>query len=124
MKTEAMPAKAEFKFNCPNCGQHIMAATEWSGLGISCPSCYNRITIPPPSTQGRFTKRIMSVDSQSQVQRPNPQKGIGKDPWSELVRRLEKGTLVEPAELATALFHELTSVRRRLDRLEKQMLLK
>jgi len=46
----------------------------------------------------------------------------GNEPWPGMVRKLEKGALVEPAALATALFHELMEVRQRLDRLEKRAL--
>ncbi len=43
-----MPTKTEFKFNCPTCGQHILAATEWCGRNIECPSCQAEIIIPEP----------------------------------------------------------------------------
>lgn len=45
----AMPSIKEFKFNCPSCGQRILAQTEWSGRRINCPSCETRIIIPPPA---------------------------------------------------------------------------
>jgi DNA-directed RNA polymerase subunit RPC12/RpoP len=38
---------SEFKFNCPKCGQHILANEEWGDRQIDCPSCNTRITIPP-----------------------------------------------------------------------------
>jgi len=46
---------------------------------------------------------------------------MGSEPWHEVVRRLEKGALVEPAALATALFHELIAVRHRLDEVERKL---
>lgn len=49
------------------------------------------------------------------------QRILGNEPWRDLVRKLEKGALVAPAELATALFHELMEVRRRLDQLESRL---
>lgn len=145
MKTEATPMITEFKFNCPTCGQHILVATQWIGLGISCPSCQSRISVPqplpepssaalaaPPKHSGQ-TIRIelplrtsqapagvngtgLSGELDSMVT-PKP---MGNEPWPEMVRRLEKGELVTPAELATALFHELMAVRRRLDWLESR----
>jgi len=48
MLMEVMPTKTEFKFNCPTCGQHILAATEWSGRQLECPSCEKQITVPAP----------------------------------------------------------------------------
>lgn len=154
MKTEATPTKTEFKFNCPTCGQHILVASQWSGLGISCPSCQRRITVPaldsderlaqpamPPNNTGRTIRIELPLNAGQSAARTNggasannpasavtptgarienSQRILGNEPWSDLVRNLEKGTLVAPADLATALFHELMDVRRRLDRLENR----
>lgn len=38
----------EFKFDCPTCGQHILAAHEWIGRKIDCPSCNTSLTIRAP----------------------------------------------------------------------------
>lgn len=48
MKTEEMPTTSEFKFNCPECNQHIQVAREWSGRQTNCPVCNKTITIPAP----------------------------------------------------------------------------
>lgn len=148
MNTEAMLTKTEFKFDCPKCGQHILVATDWVGLGISCPSCQTRITIPsPPSgetsakpaTSPQPTKTTIRIelppkpphDSAGPNGKPVgpkagaaivPRRVTGNEPWPELLQHLENGALAEPAVLATALFCELTNVRRRLDQLEKQIL--
>ena len=37
---------SDFKFSCPNCGQHISANEAWSGRQIQCPSCQREITVP------------------------------------------------------------------------------
>lgn len=147
MKTEAMPPNTEFKFNCPTCGQHILVATQWIGLGISCPSCQTRITIPSqssadapstPATSLRPTKPTIRIELPSKPAQdaasPNGQPAgpnacaavapinvTGNEPWPELVQRLEQGALVEPAVLATALFRELTNVRRRLEEVERKL---
>ena len=47
-----MPTKNEFKFDCPKCGQHILAARAWAGRQIHCPSCETQLTIPPPPEEG------------------------------------------------------------------------
>jgi len=43
-----MPNKAEFRLDCPVCGQHILAATAWIGREIHCPSCETAIAVIPP----------------------------------------------------------------------------
>ncbi len=158
MKTEAMPTNAEFKFDCPTCGQHILVAPEWSGMRINCPSCESRIAIPappgdapikPPASPSNATRPTIRIElpvksgegiagtnghsattkpdsavvpTEERVDRLQAIRGI--EPWSELVRKLEKGTPVASTELATALFHELVDVRRRLDELESRANLK
>ncbi len=37
----------EFKFACPQCGQHIKCNEEASGRQIQCPACHHLIRIPP-----------------------------------------------------------------------------
>lgn len=141
-----MPTKAEFKFDCPKCGQHILISTDWVGLGITCPSCQTRFTIPSPHSvesaapsaiprrQTKPTIRIeLPVPAGEKQTEPNghdrgvsgftvaaPASVTGHEPWPELVQHLEKGSLVDPAALVTALFRELTDVRRRLELVEKQ----
>lgn len=145
MKTEA--AKTEFKFDCPKCGQHILVSSDWMGLRISCPSCQSRIVIPSaPSGDSRLKPASSSLRIKPTIRielPPTPAKDTsnlngqpvgsnageavmptsvtGKEPWPELVQHLEKGALAEPAVLVTALFHELTHVRQRLDELERKL---
>jgi outer membrane lipoprotein-sorting protein len=38
---------SEFKFSCPNCGQHILCDAAYSGNQINCPSCQGVIVVPP-----------------------------------------------------------------------------
>lgn len=40
---------SEFKFNCPKCAQRILAASDWVGRQIDCPSCKTKISIPSPA---------------------------------------------------------------------------
>jgi hypothetical protein len=56
-----MPSVKEFKFNCPGCGQHILASTEWIGRKINCPSCKTPITIPPTGKDTR--KKVLVLPS-------------------------------------------------------------
>lgn len=147
MNAEAMPTKTEFKFDCPQCGQHILVATDWVGLGISCPSCQSRITIPvppngevssKPATSSRPTKPTIRIELSSKPPQnaasPNghpvgrnagvavvPPSVTGNEPWPELVQRLENGAMAEQAVLATALFRELTNVRQRLAEVERKL---
>lgn len=37
---------AEFKFSCPQCGQHIQCDTGYAGSQINCPSCQKAILVP------------------------------------------------------------------------------
>jgi hypothetical protein len=39
---------AEFKFSCPQCGQHILCDTSYSGMQIDCPICKQNIVVPQP----------------------------------------------------------------------------
>jgi outer membrane lipoprotein-sorting protein len=60
----------EFKFSCPQCGQHIQCDTGYAGAQINCPSCQQAIIvpqaprpaaappaapIPPPTSAGRLS---------------------------------------------------------------------
>jgi len=38
---------SEFKFFCPQCGQHIQCGTGYSGTQINCPVCQQVIVVPP-----------------------------------------------------------------------------
>lgn len=142
-----MPTKTEFKFDCPKCGQHILVAIDWFGLGISCPSCQSRISIPAPlraehslkpATSRQPTKTTIRIElppkSSQNAAGSNghpvglngaevvlPKNLTGKETWAELVERVEKGVPAEPAVLVTALFHELSSVRRRLEEVERMV---
>ena len=95
-----MPTKTEFKFNCPTCGQHILAATEWCGRKINCPSCQTSITIPelpkekkkpapvmPPSptTHPNYSSRPIRVELPAQ----------DKDEWK--VANAKRSRLTENA---------------------------
>jgi outer membrane lipoprotein-sorting protein len=67
---------AEFKFSCPQCGQHIQCDTGYAGAQINCPSCQQSIivpqaprfaaapsapSIPPPAPPGLSTKQSTTV---------------------------------------------------------------
>lgn len=149
MSSIPVPQNAEFRFNCTTCGQHILAATGWHGLEIECPSCHSRITVPEspreeprqnPETPPRQTGQTIRIElplriagDSSTVNRQMPEvpnfkrvseadpRTPGTEPWPDFVRQLESGALIGPADLATALFQELTSVRRRLDEVEKKL---
>jgi hypothetical protein len=37
---------SEFKFSCPQCGQHILCDPRWSGSEINCPACQQTLVVP------------------------------------------------------------------------------
>ena len=37
---------SEFKFSCPQCGQHILCDALWSGRQINCPACQQPLVVP------------------------------------------------------------------------------
>jgi hypothetical protein len=39
---------AEFKFSCPQCGQHIQCDISYVGMQIDCPICQKPIAVPQP----------------------------------------------------------------------------
>ena len=39
---------SEFRFSCPQCGQHILGDTQWSGREINCPACQQTLVVPSP----------------------------------------------------------------------------
>jgi hypothetical protein len=40
--------KAEFKFSCPHCGQHISTTPEYVGVQSTCPTCSQPFEVPAP----------------------------------------------------------------------------
>jgi outer membrane lipoprotein-sorting protein len=67
---------AEFKFSCPQCGQHIQCDPGYSGMQINCPSCQQAIVVPqaprftaaptaspgpPPAPPGLSTRQSTTV---------------------------------------------------------------
>ncbi len=45
---------SEFKFSCPNCGQHMQGDAFWSGREINCPACQKPLVVPllaPPAPE-------------------------------------------------------------------------
>jgi tetratricopeptide (TPR) repeat protein len=41
-----LPSKAEYKFNCPLCGQHISASESFAETRVSCPTCAGAFIAP------------------------------------------------------------------------------
>ena len=67
---------AEFKFSCPQCGQHIQCDTGYAGAQINCPSCQQSIVVPqaprsaaappaapvpPPAPPGLATRQSTTI---------------------------------------------------------------
>ena len=53
-----MRPATEFKFACPVCHQHIIAASASAGAQIECPTCFRQIIIPR-APGGDTTKLIL-----------------------------------------------------------------
>jgi hypothetical protein len=45
---------SEFKFSCPNCGQHIRCDRGYAGRQIHCPACHKQIQVPRAGTVEGF----------------------------------------------------------------------
>lgn len=41
---------SEFKFSCPNCGQHLRVEMDAAGLQYQCPACRTDFLIPNPKS--------------------------------------------------------------------------
>ncbi|HZV34262.1 MAG TPA: hypothetical protein VFB72_06760 [Verrucomicrobiae bacterium] len=71
---------SDFKFACPNCGQHVVCDTSNAGMQIACPICQTLLTVPQPPptaaapaappTPGRLT--INKTAHQSHASAPPP----------------------------------------------------
>ena len=69
---------SDFKFACPNCGQHVVCDTSNAGMQIACPICQTLLTVPQPPpavapaapTPGRLT--INKTAHQSHAPTPPP----------------------------------------------------
>ncbi|HTA95880.1 MAG TPA: DUF2092 domain-containing protein, partial [Verrucomicrobiae bacterium] len=86
---------AEFKFSCPQCGQHILCDTGYGGAQINCPTCKQLIVVPqppraasaPPAPPSRpstlatqrptSTPSIPTAGMRAAAKPPAPQKGSG-----------------------------------------------
>jgi hypothetical protein len=64
--------------------------------------------------EGRYMRRA------EQVQIEKAKRRLGGARLADLVKKLEKKVRISPEEVATALYHELMEVRRRLERLESR----
>jgi hypothetical protein len=60
----------EFKFSCPQCGQHLSGNEQWSGHQIQCPTCATTLTVPgvllPPATTAPAPKSLVPQPPASQ----------------------------------------------------------
>jgi hypothetical protein len=44
---------SDFKFSCPNCGQHLSGDVRYGGVQIVCPACKQQILVPPAPAAAR-----------------------------------------------------------------------
>jgi len=52
---------SEFKFSCPECGQHILCDTSYSGAQIDCPICQKPIVVPPAKVARPIGKILIAA---------------------------------------------------------------
>jgi hypothetical protein len=56
---------AEFKFFCPQCGQHIQCDTSYAGQQINCPVCQQVIAVPQPPRAASAVSPPVAVKSRT-----------------------------------------------------------
>jgi hypothetical protein len=56
---------AEFKFFCPQCGQHVQCDTSYSGQQINCPVCQQGIAVPQPPRAAIAVSPPVAVQSRT-----------------------------------------------------------
>jgi outer membrane lipoprotein-sorting protein len=61
---------AEFKFSCPQCGQHIQCDTGYVGAQINCPTCQQAIVVPQAPRSAAAPPAPPSMPSTLSTQRP------------------------------------------------------
>jgi len=54
---------SEYKFYCPQCGQHILCDTGHSGMQINCPVCQQKIVVPQAPTAIPILPQPVSIYS-------------------------------------------------------------
>jgi hypothetical protein len=47
--TQPPYSSSEFKFNCPNCNQHILVPLNLVGITTLCPTCSHELIVPQPT---------------------------------------------------------------------------
>jgi hypothetical protein len=68
-RSAAKKLMAEFKFSCPQCGQHIQCDTSYSGTQINCPVCQQSIVVPQAPRATGSAVAQSSVAAKSRVLR-------------------------------------------------------
>jgi hypothetical protein len=69
-RSAALNQMAEFKFFCPQCGQHILCDTGHSGMQINCPVCQQSIVVPRAPVAAPITPQAAPVYSLPQSMAP------------------------------------------------------
>ncbi len=65
---------SDFKFECPNCGQHLSGDVRYAGQQIACPACSSQIIVPaaPPAAVAPIVRPVPTTRSQPAVHPPPP----------------------------------------------------
>lgn len=69
----------EFKFPCPNCGQHILCDVGCAGMQTNCPTCRQLITVPPaPPATAASAPPPGSTSSASEIRQSTAAQAAGQ----------------------------------------------
>lgn len=89
---------SDFRFACPNCGQHVVCDTSNAGMQIACPVCQTLLTVPQPPpvaaapaaapTPGRLTINKTAHQPQASASPPAAGNAPPKPAWGTQPKRL------------------------------------
>lgn len=85
-----------FKFECPNCGQHIAAAPQDAGTVGTCPACSSQFTVPDAPPTGRVVPQEVASAAQPTPQPSQP---------SHLARNIRAGIIMLVLISCLGFFH-------------------
>lgn len=107
MRDSSIDTSDDIKFECSQCGQHILVERSAAGFTVGCPGCQHPVTVPPPNTL------VESSDRDVRASEPAPHVHAGPRTESPLTLGVE----LEEARAETARQHAL--LRKAVDECER-----